>query len=122
MRGVSTIRWTRRREADSQAAYIECVSHSSAVGYPIGVAYGYEGLAALAVRRGDAVRGARLLGASARLRDAVGFPLEVVEQAIHDDVMRQLELVLSSETFSREWAAGRELEAAAAVAYALSLD
>ncbi len=109
------------KNEDAEASIVECLTLSREVGYSGCVAYAYEGLATLALRRGNAARAARLLGAAEILLESIGTQLDFVERAVHDDVVRHLEGSLSPGDLLAEWAAGRETAPEDAVAYALSM-
>jgi predicted ATPase/class 3 adenylate cyclase len=108
-------------DADAEASFVECLTLSREVGFSGGVAYSYEGLAGLAIHRGNAARAARLLGAAEILLETIGAQLDFVERTVHDDVVGQLEGLLSPDKLAAEWAAGREMAPMEAFAYALSV-
>jgi predicted ATPase len=108
-------------DREAEALFIECLTHSDQIGYEECVAYSYEGLAAVAVRRGNGAKAARLLGAAEILRATTGTQLELVERAVHDNVVAQLESLLSPGELTAEWAAGREATREEAIAYAMSV-
>jgi predicted ATPase len=110
------------RDADAEAQYVDCLIHADKIGFGDSVSYAYEGLAAVAVRRGNGERAARLLGASEAIRDATKMHLDVVEQQIHDDVTQAIRDLLSAERLAEEWEAGREAAHAEAVAFATATD
>ena len=107
-------------DSEAEAWFIECLTHSDHIGFEECVAYAYEGLAALAVRQGDAVRAARLLGAADILRAKIGTQHDLVEQAIYDDVVTRVRHLLSPETLASEWAVGRAASREEALRYAAS--
>ncbi|WP_051086955.1 DUF4062 domain-containing protein [Deinococcus apachensis] len=83
-----------------------------------GVAYGLEGLLAVAAGQGDVGRTARLLGASRALREQTGL-IHNPNAAFYQGAVDALRSGAAA-TFAAEEAAGHELSAAEAVAYALS--
>jgi predicted ATPase len=82
---------------------------------------GLLGLAAVAAERGDAVRSAVLLGASARIREESGRPLERVEETAHSRTLARLHEDLGQEAVEAALNDGHRLELGEAVEYALSL-
>ena len=72
--------------------------------------------AAIAVRRGEAERGAQLLGVVARLREEIDLSLEPSEQVLDDDVLHRLRGVLEPEQIEVLLSAGRRLSVAEATA------
>ena len=79
-----------------------------------------EGLARVSVMRGDPVKAARLLGASAALRDEVGTPLSPIIQADHDHTTNAARKALGVEAFEAAWAVGHAMPFEEAIAYALN--
>ncbi len=71
--------------------------------------------AAIAVRRGDAERGARLLGAVACLREEIDLSLEPSEQVLDDDVLHRLRSALEPGQLDALMSAGRRLSLAEAI-------
>jgi predicted ATPase len=71
--------------------------------------------AAIAVRRGEAERGARLLGAAARLREEIDLSLEPSEQVLDDDVLHRLRSTLEPGKLEVLMSAGRRLSLAEAI-------
>jgi predicted ATPase len=106
--------------AEAEAAFVELLTYSHDIGFTDCVAYAYEGLAALATRRRDGVRAARLLGAAETLWETSGTQLDFVEQEVHDDVVGQLSSLVNRGELVAEWAAGREMATDEAIAYGLS--
>jgi predicted ATPase len=77
---------------------------------------------ALLDEQGQAPRAARLGGAAAALREALGIPLSPLQphlRADHELAMQALRAALGEEVFAAAWAAGRALPLEEAVAQAL---
>jgi tetratricopeptide (TPR) repeat protein len=75
-----------------------------------------EGMARVAVVRGQPGQAARLLGTSAALRDEMGVPLTLVERTDHDYAVNSARKELGVETFEEAWADGYEMPLEAAIA------
>ncbi|GBF06979.1 hypothetical protein DAERI_110161 [Deinococcus aerius] len=104
---------------DEAAAHFAAgLSLSARLRHDEGVAYGLEGLLAVAARRGDTPRAARLLGASRALREQTGL-IHNLNAAFYQDAVDALRSGAGAATFAAEEAAGHELSVADAVAYAL---
>ncbi|MGH2599929.1 MAG: tetratricopeptide repeat protein, partial [Dehalococcoidia bacterium] len=84
------------------------------------VALCLQGMASVAVARGDAVRAARLSGAAAALREAIGLQLPAASRARLDKVAADACAALGEATFTAAWAAGQVLSLDQAVAEGLS--
>ena len=80
-----------------------------------------EGIARVACTQGQWQPAARLLGAVAALRDAIGAPLPPVERTIHERTMGQLRTTLGHDLFQAAWVAGRALPLEQAIDDALDL-
>jgi predicted ATPase len=117
---LGLVYFLEERDLDASELFLECLVHSHAIGFTEGVAYSYEGLAALASRRGDGKRSARLLGAAEMLRETSGTSLDQVEQKVHDEVVERLGGLLSPTEIAAEWAAGRRMPGDEAIAFASS--
>jgi non-specific serine/threonine protein kinase len=85
-----------------------------------GVAESLELLASIMRTGGEAERGARLLGAAAALREAIGTPLWPVERERQERERASASHALGRARFDAAWAAGRQMTLAAAVADALA--
>lgn len=84
-----------------------------------GIAYTLEGCAALAAAMGKAERGARLLGATAALRELLGTPREGFLQSDYDQAMDTARRLLGDQSFGTALREGRAMNWEQAVAYAL---
>jgi hypothetical protein len=67
--------------AEARAILQECVLQFLERGSEIGVVYGVEGLAGVAARRGQHEHALRLLGWADAMRETIGDPRPLVEQA-----------------------------------------
>jgi predicted ATPase/DNA-binding SARP family transcriptional activator len=84
-----------------------------------GVTYVLVGYAGLAVAQNEARRAARLGGAVANLRQALGPLLEIGLLAEHDEDVTAVRAQLGDTLFEEAWDQGRALDVAEAIAYAL---
>src|SRR5262249_16294270 len=82
---------------------------------PYFVPEGLDLLAAAASAQGRAKRAARLLGAAEALREALGAPLPPPDREPYDRHLTRVRSMLDAGAFAASWAAGRSLEAGAAV-------
>jgi tetratricopeptide (TPR) repeat protein len=71
--------------------------------------YAIEGLATVAGKREDDVRAARLWGASAAIREAMGYALAGAEQRLHDEIETEVRSRLDEQAFDRAWNEGHGL-------------
>jgi predicted ATPase/transcriptional regulator with XRE-family HTH domain len=83
-------------------------------------AHALQGLAAARAALGDARGAARLFGAAAALREAVGAPLAPADRAAHDRDLAATRAALDEAAFAAAWAAGQALPLDQAVAEALA--
>jgi len=81
-----------------------------------------EGLARVAAMQGRPERAARLLGASAALRDEMGTPLSPIVRADHDHASNTVHEALGEDAFEAAWAVGQAMSLEEAITYALSED
>ncbi len=85
-----------------------------------GMAECLEGLAVVAAGGGQSARAARLLGAAARLREAIGAPVHPVDRADHDRAVHASQLALGGPAYAAAWASGQALSLDAVVEDATS--
>jgi predicted ATPase/DNA-binding XRE family transcriptional regulator len=78
-----------------------------------------EGLASVAARQGRPERSARLLGASAALREEMGTPLPSIIRADHKHASEAAHEALGEAAFEAAWAAGYAMLFEEAITYAL---
>jgi len=79
-----------------------------------------QGLGAVGSLQGDSIRAARLFAASARLLESIGATPAAVEVRISEQFVPPLKAALGDETFSAEWAAGRDQSSEEAIELGLS--
>jgi hypothetical protein len=80
-----------------------------------------EGLARVAVMKGRPERAARLLGASAALRDEMGTPLSPIIRADHDHASKTAHEALGEVEFEAAFAAGRAMPFEESIAAGMEL-
>src|SRR5262245_30268482 len=83
------------------------------------VAWGLEGIAALALAEGRPERAARILGASLALRESIANPLSDRERVPYEALRNALREALGEPGLAAAWEAGRAMTYAQAVEYAL---
>jgi non-specific serine/threonine protein kinase len=88
-------------------------------GHKRGIARCLEGLAGVGGARGHAERAARLYGAAAALRQAIGVPLPPTDRAVHERGLAAARARLGEAAFGISWAAGQSLALMPAIDYAL---
>jgi hypothetical protein len=76
-------------------------------------------LAGVAVQAGDAERGARLLGATDGLNEAIRYVLGSFKREVFDRYAAAARAALDEEQFSSAWAEGRAMASEQVIAYAL---
>jgi predicted ATPase/DNA-binding XRE family transcriptional regulator len=81
-----------------------------------------EGLARVATMQGQPERAARLLGASAALREEMGTPLSPIARADHDHAVKAARAALGEDGFADAWAEGNAMSFEEATAAALGDD
>jgi tetratricopeptide (TPR) repeat protein len=88
-------------------------------GDKIAISYALDGLAALAVVRGETELAAKLAGASEHLRESINYNIEPAERRFRDAHLISLRSVLSEDDFSQAYEQGRKLGLDEGVALAL---
>ncbi|MGH2557586.1 MAG: ATP-binding protein [Thermomicrobiales bacterium] len=88
---------------------------------PLGTFTCLETLAALAAERGDPARAARLFGAAAALREAIGFFQEPIEKPIYARRLAAVRAALSEADFAAAWDEGQTMTLDDAVAEGMAI-
>ncbi|GAB2583968.1 BTAD domain-containing putative transcriptional regulator [Streptomyces capparidis] len=101
----------RGEAATALRLHRESLASARAVGDPRAVALALEGLAGGHALAGDPARAARLLGAAARLRDAVGAPLPEAERGDVDRIAAAARGALGEPAFTAEFTRGTPRDA-----------
>ena len=102
----------------AEAHFRESLALYHELGSIDGVAIPLEGLSGVAAARGQPRRAARLLGAAAAIRAAVGMPLSPNAQAIYERLLASARAQLDPSAWEAELAHGRAMSVEQAVAYA----
>jgi predicted ATPase/DNA-binding XRE family transcriptional regulator len=100
----------RGRDDEASAHYRESLILSWKLGLKRGVAFSLEGLAAIAAGGAQPVLAARLYGAAAALRAAIGAPLAPVDLAEQQNVEQKARAALGAETYETFWRQAGEHE------------
>jgi tetratricopeptide (TPR) repeat protein len=82
------------------------------------IALGLEGLGRTWGRAGRTAEAAQILGAASRLRETMGSPIYVAEQADYDSDLAIIRPQISPEAWDAAWERGQHLDANGAIAYA----
>jgi non-specific serine/threonine protein kinase len=110
------------QSADAAAAFQEGLQLAREWESAWGMAECLEGLAVVAASTGQFARAARLLGAAARLREAIGAPVHPVDRADHDRAVQASQSALGAEAYATAWASGQALSVDAVIDDAASPD
>lgn len=105
--------------AASGELYRECLSLFHELGHKRGIARGLESFAALATACGNSERALRLAGVAAALRQSIGAPLTVSEQAKLDQCLEPARKKLSTPAARAAWLEGWVMPVEAAVSEVL---
>jgi predicted ATPase/transcriptional regulator with XRE-family HTH domain/Tfp pilus assembly protein PilF len=116
LNNLGRIAYERGHSAEARALLEESLVRSSNIGAKYQVAESLEGLASLAASLGDAQRAARLYGAAASLRKAIGAPLAPRERPAREREVAALRKQLGTRRLNRAWSAGEALSLDQAVA------
>jgi non-specific serine/threonine protein kinase len=85
-----------------------------------GIAECLEGLAVVAAAEGESERAGRLLGAAARLREAIGAPVHPVDRSDHERAVAISQSALGPDGYSAAWAGGGAMGVDEVIEYAVS--
>jgi predicted ATPase len=107
------------RDAWAAELYRESLVLARRFGFTYEAAIRLEGMARVAVVQGQPERAARLLGASAALREEMGTPLTPVSRTDHDHAVNAARAALGEDAFAAAWEVGHAMSLEDAVAYAL---
>lgn len=116
--------YVARHERDYQQAavhFIESLLSFQELGQPWGVALCVAGLAGVARSRGLTESAARLLGASRRLLDSIGYEMEREDRIEYDRDLAAVRSKLGEQAFDAAWAQGAAMTVGEAVEFALAL-
>jgi predicted ATPase/transcriptional regulator with XRE-family HTH domain len=99
--------------------YRQSLMLANALGFDPGVAEGLEGLASCAARS-QPLLAARLFARAAALREEMGLPVSVAEQARYDQALYAARHVAGPDAWQAAWHEGRALSLGQAIALALT--
>ena len=91
------------------------------LGDRLSMAHSLDSIAATASRAGFAEAGARLFGASERLREELGAPIPASERIRYETGLAMTRSAVGDEAYERAWTAGRALSLDEAVSEALDI-
>jgi predicted ATPase/Tfp pilus assembly protein PilF/DNA-binding XRE family transcriptional regulator len=121
LNNLGRIAHERGRYAEARGLLEESLMRSNDIGSKYQVAESLDGLAALATSLGDPWLAARLYGAAAGLRQAIGAPLAPRERPARERAVAALREQLGNRRFAEAWTGGEALSLDRAIAEALAL-
>jgi non-specific serine/threonine protein kinase len=119
LHGLGLVAWRQGDAASAMAHLRESLAIWREQGDQVGITECLEGLAAVEAGTSRPARAARLLGAAAAQRAAIGAPLPPVERPGHDATVSAVRAALGEATFAAAWAEGQAMPLEQAVAEAL---
>lgn len=122
-RALAILGYVVRDEGNTTAAcehLRESISILRPRGDRLGIAVCLEGLAAIQAQSHQYERAARLLGAAAALREAIGAPLAPADRPDHERTLAITRAALRQDAFAATWAEGSAMPAEDAAADAVN--
>jgi tetratricopeptide (TPR) repeat protein len=119
---LGSIECERGRDVRASELYKESLGLARRFGFTFDATICLEGMARVAAVQGRAERAARLLGASAALREEMGAPLSPIARADHDHAVNAARAALGEDTLAATGAEGHAMSFEEAIAHALSDD
>jgi hypothetical protein len=119
MRNLGFLAVHRGDLAEAESSFRESMSGYGYQGNTLGKVECLVGLAALALARGEAQRGARLLGAVDAALATLGVKLYPGDRFERERTLRALHATLSETAFASAWSAGEAMTVEQAIAYAV---
>jgi len=104
------------RDARASELYKESLDLARRFGFTFDAVISLEGMARVAAVQGRPKRAARLLGASAALRDGMGTPLTPIARADHGHATNAAREALGEDAFAAAWAEGNAMNLEEAIA------
>jgi predicted ATPase/transcriptional regulator with XRE-family HTH domain len=117
--GLGEIRVALGEDAASLAFFRECIAIRCDLGSRAELAAALYGIAVPLYHLGDGATAARLLSASARLREETGQVITPANRAEWEEIITQVRASLGATAFERAWAEGQKMSLDDAVALAL---
>ena len=118
--GLAGVAQGQGNYAGAWALYEECLTIQRQLRDQSGIAVNLDGMACLAHGQSQPSRAARLGGAASALRESIGSPRSLADQADMVKTMAAVREALGEEAFAAAWEAGRAMPWEQAVEYALS--
>ena len=106
--------------SSAEASFVESLTIAGDLTDPDAAAEALEGFAELAVAKRAPKRAATILGAAARLREAIGFPTPPHEERELERAAAAARAALGDAAFDRAWREGSAMDLEDAVRYALN--
>jgi hypothetical protein len=106
---LGTVAYAQGDAGRATALYEESLALRRELGDKHGLAESLEGLAGMAVAQQQLERAARLLGAAAALREAIGAPLSPRERVRYDRDVSTVHAGLDEAAFAAMWAMGKAM-------------
>ncbi|MDQ5830451.1 MAG: tetratricopeptide repeat protein, partial [Actinomycetota bacterium] len=119
---LGSIEYEMGRDARASKLYAESLELMRRFGFRSAAVDCLEGLARVAAMQGRPERAARLLGASAALRDEMGAPLAPTSRADHDHAANAARAALGEDAFAAAWAVGHAMSLEEAITDALGIE
>ena len=119
---LGSIEYEMGRDARASKLYAESLELMRRFGFRAAAVDCLEGLARVAAMQGRPERAARLLGASAALRDEMGAPLAPASRADHDHAANAARAALGEDAFAAAWAVGQAMSLEEAITDALGIE
>ena len=110
------------RDGRASKLYRESLELARRFGFAFDAMICLEGMARVAAVQGRPGWAARLLGASAALREEMGAPLSQIRQTDHDRAVDAARAALGEEAFAAAWAVGHAMSLEEAIADAVGDD
>ena len=106
--------------AAAQSHFAEGLATAVELRHKILIAYSLDGFAALAVRRGEPERAARLAGSAENLRKSIGYEIEPAERRFRDAYTSEIKAKINEAEFQKIYEQGCEMKLEEAIALALA--
>jgi predicted ATPase/DNA-binding SARP family transcriptional activator/class 3 adenylate cyclase len=119
---LGEVTWAQGDYRTARSLFMESLAVRHELGDKPGIVECLGGLAGVTATQDQPEWAARLLGAAAALRQAVGIPFPTYAQAEYDQGVAAARAALGDEVFAAAWAEGRAMTLDQAVAYAMKHD
>jgi tetratricopeptide (TPR) repeat protein len=119
---LAKVAWYQRNDPYAVMLYTEALTLCQEMHQPEPIAECLEGLAACAVRYGQAIRAARLFGTAEYLRQVIGAPHTPLEQTWYSEVTALARATLAPIAYEQALLEGRQMPLQEAIVYAMKGD